>query len=137
MKRVFMLTLTALLAFAAGTAPSAAGEQSAADRVGESRSCLAHSAIASSIVEDQQTIRFEMVGRRIYRNRLATACPELRQVAHGSSALAFELHGGSVCRGDLVRITDLGRARGLSLETAIACPLGSFERLPDRPGRRR
>jgi len=137
MKKMVVAALTGLLAVGPGAAPGASGDQPAVEKAGDSRSCVTHSAIVSSIVEDEQNIRFEMLGRRVYRNRLPTACPELRQVARGSAALAFELHGGSVCRGDLIRIPDPSRGRGMSLETAIACPLGSFERLPDRPARRR
>lgn len=138
MKRVIVVALTGLLSIAVGGATNAAGaDRPAAEKIGDDRSCIDHSAIVSSIVEDQQTVRFEMLGRRVYRNRLPTVCPELRQVRHGFSALAFELHGGSVCRGDLIRVTDLARGPALNLQTTTACPLGSFERLPDRSSRRR
>jgi hypothetical protein len=137
MKRVFVAALSGLLSIAVGNGSSAAGaDQRAAEMVGASRSCVAHSGIVSSIVEDQQNIRFEMLGRRVYRNRLSSACPELRQVRSGFATLAFDLHGASICQGDLIRVTDLSRGRGVNLEAAIACQLGSFERLPDRTARR-
>ena len=137
MKKMVVAALTGLLAVGPGNAPGAAGDQPAVERAGDSRSCVTHSAIGSSIVEDDQTLRFEMLGRRAYRNRLPAACPELRQVAHGSATLVFDLHGASICQGDLIRVTDLSRGRAANLEATTACPLGSFERLPDRSARRR
>jgi hypothetical protein len=138
MKSLFVAAFAGLLAAGAASAIGAAGgEPPVAEKTGESRSCLSNSAIASSVVEDERTIRFEMIGRRAYRNRLSAACPELRQVAHGFGALAFELHGDSLCSGDLVRVTDPSRGRTMTLQTVAACPLGSFERLADRSARRR
>ena len=137
MKGLLVVSLAGLLAASTGPAPGAAWDQPAAEKAGDSRSCLTHSAIASSIVEDEQTIRFEMLGRRVYRNRLPAACPELRQVRHGFATLAFDLHGASICQGDLIRVTDLSRVGAVNLEATTACPLGSFERMPDRSGRRR
>jgi len=132
MKKMFVAALTGLLAVGPGNAPGASGDRAAVEKAGDSRSCVTQSAIASSIVEDDQNIRFEMLGRRVYRNRLPAACPELRQVRHGFATLAFDLHGSSTCQGDLIRVTDLSRGRAVNLEATTACPLGSFERLPDR-----
>jgi hypothetical protein len=136
MKRLSIAALTGLLAVGPASAPGAAPDQPAAEKAGDSRSCVTHSAISSSIVEDDQNIRFEILGRHIYRNRLPAACPELRQVRHGSASLVFDLHGASICQGDLIRVTDLSRGRAANLEATTACPLGSFERLPDRSARR-
>ena len=80
---------------------------------------------------------FETLGGRIYRNRLSGPCPGLRQAANGVGALGFELNGSSLCRGDLLRVVDPSRGETMTFRTAPACPLGLFERLPDRPRRRR
>lgn len=137
MKRLFVAALTGLLAVGAGVAPGAAVDRPIAEKAGDARSCITHATISSSIVEDDRTIRFEMLGRRVYRNRLPAACPELRQVRYGGATLAFDLHGASICQGDLVRVTDLSRGGAVNLEAIAACQLGAFERLPDRPARRR
>lgn len=137
MARLIAAALAGLLAIGTGSAVNGGGAApKAVEKVGDSRTCLANSSIASSIVEDERTIRFEMVGRHAYRNRLSAPCPGLRQVANGFGALAFDLHGGSLCRGDLVRVVDPSRGGTMTLQTATACQLGAFERLADQPPRR-
>jgi len=133
--RPLAMALTGLLALGFnGTVSGSVGGQRPAEQVGDTRLCLSSGSISSRVVEDERTIRFETLGRRIYRNRLSGACPGLRQAANGFGTLAFEMHGDSLCRGDLLRVAD--PARGGTLQTAPACPLGAFERLPDRPRRR-
>ena len=138
MKKLFAPALVGLLVIGAGSATGGAGAgQQAAEKAGDSRTCIPNSAIASRVVEDEQTIRFEMLGRRAYRNRLSAPCPGLRQVSNGFGALAFEVHGGSLCSGDLMRVVDPARGSTMTLQTATICPLGRFERLADRPARHR
>ena len=138
MKEFFIAAFTGLAIIGASGATGAAGaDQRPVEKAGDSRSCLTHSAIASSIVEDERTIRFEMLGRRVYRNRLSAACPGLRQVANGFGALSFDLHGGSLCSGDTIRVLDPSRGNTMTLQTATICRLESFERLADRVSRRR
>ena len=138
MQRPLAIFVTILLAIGTGGSFSGAGaEQQAAEKVGDSRTCLANGSIVSRVVEDEQTLRFETLGGRSYRNRLSGPCPGLRQAANGFGALGFELNGGSLCRGDLLRVADPSRGETMTICTATACPLGLFERLPDRPRRRR
>ena len=138
MQRVFAAAAVSLLALGAGSAMSDAGaEQKAAEKVGDSRTCLPYGSIASRVAEDEQTLRFETLGGRIYRNRLSGPCPGLRQASSGFGALGFELNGSSLCQGDLLRVVDPSRGETTTIRTASACPLGRFERLPDRPRRRR
>ncbi len=138
MQRLVIAGLAVLLsAGLGGTSSSTAAEQQAPEKAGESRSCIPNTAIVSRIVEDDRTIRFELSGGRIYRNRLSGPCPGLRQAGNGFGALGFELNGSSLCQGDLLRIIDPSRGDTSSIRTATACPLGAFERLPDRPRRRR
>lgn len=137
MNRRFAMALTGLLAFGtSGAVSGGAGDQRAPEQVGDTRLCLSNGSISSRIIEDERTIRFEMLGRRVYRNRLSAPCPGLRQAANGFGTLAFELHGDSLCRGDLLRVVDPTRGGTQTFRTATACPLGAFERLPDRPRRR-
>lgn len=138
MRRVFAPALAGLLLIGAGSATSRAGaDQQAPEKAGDSRTCIPNSTIANRVVEDERTIRFEMLGRRAYRNRLSAPCPGLRQASNGFGALAFEVHGSSLCSGDLMRVVDPARGGTMTLETATICPLGRFERLADRPARRR
>ena len=138
MPRVLAIILTSLLAAGAGGSGNGAGaDRKAAEKAGDSRTCLANGSIVGRVVEDEQTLRFETLGGRIYRNRLSGPCHGLRQAANGFGALGFELHGGSLCQGDLLRVADPSRGETMTIRTATACPLGLFERLPDRPRRRR
>ncbi|HTU11386.1 MAG TPA: hypothetical protein VMG08_10875 [Allosphingosinicella sp.] len=136
MTRSFAAMLAGLLAIGAGGAMhGAVAERKAAEQVGDSRLCLANGSIVGRVVEDERTIRFETLGGRVYRNRLSGPCPGLRQAANGFGALGFELHGESLCRGDLVRVVDPARGGTQTLRTATACPLGAFERIAP-PARR-
>jgi hypothetical protein len=83
--------------------------------------------VTNRAAEDEQSIRFDLTGRRSYLNRLAGRCPGLRDSSRGFGALAFEPHGRRICRGDLVRVVDPGRAvAGASLP----CVLGAFVPVP-------
>jgi hypothetical protein len=138
MQRLIVAGLAVLLSASLGdTSGGAVVPQRSPEKAGDSRSCIPNGSIVSRIVEDAQTIRFELLGGRIYRNRLSGPCPGLRQAGNGFGALGFELHGSSLCRGDLVRVVDASRGETANIRTATACPLGAFERLPDRPRRRR
>lgn len=121
MKAPFALAAALLLA---ASATAQAGGQAPAARVtaAESRVCLDLSSIVGRRAEDERTIRFETLDGRVYRNRLAARCPGLRQSANGFAALAFDVQGGRLCRGDRVRVVDRSAA-GLP----ISCPLGAFE----------
>ena len=138
MNRLFVATRVGLLTMAAGSAmPGAAAEQKAAEKAGDSRTCLSNSQITNRIAEDAQTIRFELLGGRTYRSRLSAPCPGLRQAVNGFGSLAFDLHGDQLCRGDLVRVVDPSRGGTMTLRTAPACPLGPFELIEDRGAARR
>lgn len=137
MHRLLAAGLAALLTAGLGGPPGgAAAEQRVSEKAGDSRSCIPNGAIVGRVVEDAQTIRFELLGGRIYRNRLSGACPGLRQAGNGFGALGFDLSGSSLCQGDLLRVVDPSRGDTSNIRTATACPLGAFERLPDRPRRR-
>ncbi|HYD13254.1 MAG TPA: hypothetical protein VEC11_10440 [Allosphingosinicella sp.] len=132
MPRLSPVLLAGLLAIGAGGALGGVGAEQKAERVGDTRACIPNGAIVSRVVEDEQTLSFELLGGRRYRNRLSGPCPGLRQAGSGFGALGFEVHGSSLCRGDLLRIVDTARGETSNIRTATACPLGAFERLPDR-----
>jgi hypothetical protein len=137
MHRLIVTALAAMLTAAAGGSFGGAGaEQKTAEKVGDSRSCIPNGSIVGRVIEDEQTIRFETLNGRRYRNRLSGPCPGLRQAANGFGALGFEVHGSSLCQGDLLRVIDAARGETSNIRTATACPLGAFERVPDRPRRR-
>ena len=137
MHRFVVASIAALLTAATGVSFSVAGaERKAPEKVGDSRACIPNGSIVGRVIEDEQTIRFETLNGRRYRNRLSGPCPGLRQAANGFGALGFEVHGSSLCQGDLLRVIDAARGETSNIRTATACPLGAFERLPDRPRRR-
>jgi hypothetical protein len=138
MQRPLILVVVSLLAAGASSTMNAVGAgQKAAEKVGDSRSCIPNSSIVSRIVEDERTLRFELLNGRTYRNRLSGPCPGLRQAGNGFGTLGFELNGSSLCQGDVLRVVDPSRGETMTFRTSSACPLGAFERLPDRPRRRR
>ena len=112
-------------------------EQTAPAKIGDRMTCLSNSRITNRIAEGGQSIRFELLGGRVYRSRLAGRCPGLAQAAQGFGSLAFDLHGDQLCRGDLVRVVDPSRGGTMTLRTAPACPLGPFELIEDRGAARR
>ena len=112
------------------TEPASAGPSAA-------RSCIDLADVTNRHAEDSRTIRFDLIGGRTYRNRLGGDCPGLQAAADGFGALVFDVHGGRLCRGDLVRVTEPGGARA-NLRTSIPCPLGDFvaQSAPAQPNRR-
>jgi len=138
MQKRLTIAFAGLLAIGIGPAIDDGGaEQKAAEKTGDSRACIPNGSIVARVVEDEQSLRFELLGGRGYRNRLSAPCPGLRQAGNGFGALGFELNGSNLCQGDLLRVVDPSRGETMTIRTASACPLNAFERLPDRPRRRR
>ena len=123
------IALLAILAtqLCAATPPAATGTGPV------TRDCISLNAVTNRYAEDERTIRFDLIGGRTYRNILPGRCPGLRQSSQGFGALAFEVHGGELCRGDRVRVADPATPRGLA--TSIPCPLGAFVESPPPPSR--
>ena len=105
------------------TAPAAAQAEGARD-------CIDFRAVTSRGAEDERTIRFDLIGGAVYRNRLPDNCPGLRQASRGFGTLTFSVDGNSLCRGDIVRVLDPGRAGGSS-RAVVPCVLGEF--IPAEP----
>lgn len=97
------------------------------------RQCIDLNAIITRRAIDGETIRFELSGGAAYLNRLGGRCPGLEQNSRGFGALAFDVYGGQLCRGDRVRVIDSTSPRAYA--NAIACPLGDFVPAPRDPAR--
>jgi hypothetical protein len=127
-KPLFAAAFAALL-----VAPAMASDSPEQESVGATRDCIDLSRVTGRQAAGPQSIRFELLGGRVYMNELPGRCPGLRQQANGFGALAFEVHGGRICRGDRVRVLDSpGRSLGAAYRQSIPCPLGDFRLVEDR-----
>ena len=118
------ILLVALTQCAPAAAPPGGAPATAA---GEARDCISLDAVTSRSAIDSRTIRFALLGGEVLHNRLPGRCPGLGQSAGGFGALAFEVHGNRLCRGDRVRVVDPSAAgAGTAYRMAIPCPLGRF-----------
>ena len=88
--------------------------------------CIDLSRVVGRRAEGADRIRFDLLGGRAYENRLPGRCPGLAR-SRDFGALAFEVQGGRLCRGDRVRAVDpaLGGYAG-----SVPCPLGRFVPVP-------
>ncbi|WP_129790426.1 hypothetical protein [Sphingosinicella sp. CPCC 101087] len=107
---------------------AASGNESAID-------CIDLGAVTSRAAEDERTIRFDMIGGAVYRNRLPGRCPGLQSSSRGFGTLAFDVQGNRLCRGDLLRVVDSARGSG-GYRSAVPCPLGDFIPAEPAPGAR-
>jgi len=113
---------TAAIAFAfLAAAPAIAAEQQHfVPKPGtNAQSCIPIAQIRESIVRDDRTIDFR-VGRRLYRNTLPDACPQLGSERRFSYATSLS----QLCSVDIVTVlltTGPGLTRGAS------CGLGQFQ----------
>ncbi|WP_114951525.1 hypothetical protein [Sphingosinicella terrae] len=132
------ILLIALVQCAPAEAPPAAARAAAEGAAGRPRDCISLDAATSRRALDERTIRFELIGGERLDNRLPGRCPGLAQSANGFGALAFEVHGNRLCRGDRVRVVDpSGAGVGAAYRMAIPCPLGRFVPVTDEARPRR
>jgi hypothetical protein len=114
------------LAWLAGCAPPAApppGEpQAGVD-------CIDLGAVSGRRAEGPDSIRFELLGGKAFVNHLPGRCPGLAR-SRDFGALAFEVQGNRLCRGDTVRAVD--PALG-GYGQSVPCVLGRFEPAPPAP----
>jgi hypothetical protein len=98
--------------------PPAAGGAAAAGAI----DCIDLGAVSGRRVQGPDSIRFDMIGGKSLVNRLPGRCPGLAG-SRDFGALAFEVQGNRLCRGDKVRAVDpaLGGYR-----QSIPCALGGF-----------
>jgi hypothetical protein len=100
-------------------------------------SCLDPRNIDGHEADGDDAILFH-VGKKTYRNRLASACPGLSRL-NNFGALETEPMGGSqLCEGDSVRILDQQGVRSVGVSAYPRCRLGWFEPVtaPAKPVRK-
>jgi hypothetical protein len=118
--RLLPLLLLASACAAADAGPSS-GETDlartlAARSAGAPSDCVPTSLSSGLAVRGPQTLIVER-GDTIWVNRLASACPGLRE----TSQIVIELHGSQYCRGDTFQARDAGSSIGGPI-----CVLGRF-----------
>ena len=116
-----LLPLLPLLGACAAPPPEAGAAEGAVD-------CIDLSRVSSRIAEGPDRIRFDMLGGRVWENRLPGRCPGL-EASRDFGALAFEVQGTRLCRGDRVRAID-SAAGGYG--ASGPCRLGRFTPAPPR-----
>ena len=91
--------------------------------------CIDLGSVTSRRAEGPDSIRFDLIGGTSVINRLPGRCPGLAS-SRDFGALAFEVQGNRLCRGDKVRAVDPGLG---GYRQSIPCPLGRFTPVaPDR-----
>jgi hypothetical protein len=88
--------------------------------------CIDLSAVSGRHAEGPDSIRFEMLGGKAFVNHLPGRCPGLAR-SQDFGALAFEVQGNRLCRGDKVRAVD--PALG-GYGQSVPCWLGRFTPVP-------
>lgn len=112
--RILPIIALAALAGCAASSEMQASEQAAGqkdlaaalgDRVpGTPRDCIPTSDSDGPQIIDSRTILYKPVGRTLWRNDLASACPGLRPY----TTLIVEVHGSQICRNDRFRVLEPG-----------------------------
>jgi hypothetical protein len=85
---------------------------------GKPVNCLSNSSTSNVIRISDDMLLYRQSGRLVYQNKLRYACPGLER---GDDLLVTETFGGSLCRGDLIRLVD--RSSGIQ---GPVCSLGEF-----------
>ncbi len=98
------------------------GETPAGDEYRESKHCLRRSAYRRVEIINQEFLLFSKQGT-YYLNRLKRKCPGLRR----NLLLTFTMRGNSVCRSDIVYVSD---RFGSSFRAT--CHLGEFELIEEQ-----
>jgi hypothetical protein len=96
---------------------------------GAAEQCIPIDQIISRRPAGPQSITFEMVGGRHYRNDLPEPCPGLQR-AGTAEIVQVEATGSRLCRDDRVRVYDPVEARNIGLAAFPHCRLGAFKPVP-------
>lgn len=97
------------------------------ERTGEMKRCISQSQIRSTRAVDDKHIIIEMVGKTSYLSTLERSCHSLKF----HNAIAYRVHGASLCKNDRFRVLDGSRVAGPT------CGFGEFEKLTrkTKPGK--
>ena len=114
-----MRTLILALAAIATAVPVAARDQAVPDAApaGAAVDCITLNQIRETHVRSDQVIDFEVAGKRMYRNTLDSACPNLGF----EQRFSYSVTGGRLCSTDTVTVLQSTGTRGAT------CGLGKFQ----------
>jgi len=90
------------------------------ERTGEMKNCINPARIRHSRVVDDTHIIFEVTASKVYLNTLPRKCSSLGF----HRAIAYQVRGGSLCKGDLFEVFD-----STSHISGAHCSFGAFEKL--------
>ncbi len=96
--------------------------------IGAPVSCVNTYNIRSTRVIDDQTIDFEMAGRKLYRNTLPYSCPSLKS----EERFSYKPTGSQLCSVDTIRVLN---SYGGRLQEGAGCGLGKFQQIEKVKGR--
>jgi len=122
-----MKTLTPLILLAAATAACTASPPPEQAVAAGGVSCLPGDQVIARHLAAPNTIDFEMVGGKTYRNQLASKCVSLERL--GSTAIVGVTSAADparVCAGDRVKIFDPVEVKATGLRGEPYCQLGQF-----------
>jgi len=88
-----------------------------AQNAGERNVCLNVTEIKSTQAVDRQTIMFRMRDGKVWRNDLATPCPDL--VAHSAGGYTQRAHTDWIC----------ANTQQIKAQSGMVCRLGEFTRV--------
>ena len=112
-----------LVATLAGCAAAPPARQAA----GASVDCIEIDQIVTRRVAGPNALEFQMIGGRVLRNDLASACPGLQRLGDQAVVAVTSATGESrLCRGDRVRVFDPVEAQATGLQSYPECLLGDF-----------
>jgi hypothetical protein len=118
--RLPLLSLAALPLLAACTAEADREQRiraPAVEVVGEPENCVLVSRIQHTIVHDDYTIDFDMIGNEVFRNTLPNKCPTLGF----EESFAYEVSTSQLCDLDHIHVIQSGAAGA-----GPVCSLGKF-----------
>ncbi len=121
---IFILASCAPMESASGPAPLDAKQAMLLDKelsgkvAGKPLNCLSNSQSSNVIRVSDDMLLYRQSGRLVYQNKLRYTCHGL---SRGDDIIVTEIFGGSLCKGDLIRLVD--RTSGIQ---GPVCSLGEF-----------
>ena len=120
-KRLFATLASGAAALSLGACTAEADRERqirapAVEVLGEARNCIQTARIQNTVVHDDYTIDFEMLGNEVYRNTLPVRCPGLGF----EERFAYQASTGQLCSIETITVLQPGAGRGPT------CALGEF-----------